>query len=100
MWIELIKLITFCKNLEDNKKRYQKVIINQLPMMVRNFRMRPGSITAKILAYHFQMISLTDTQIYDQIKNEDSQILDYLNINNENEVKEKITQYLEILSFC
>jgi len=92
---ELIKQVKQIVLSKQEKGKYQCLVIKYIPLMTTHFRFRDGSITTKILNYHFLLNKgISESTIYHQIKTQDPQILDYLNIHTEEQLKPIILQFI------
>ena len=73
-------------------------VIKHIPYFNKVLRFKYGTISQKIIKYKFQIDSKSDNHIFNLIFNEimenDKQILDYLNINNSHELY-KLKEYVD-----
>jgi len=82
---------------KNEQEKYKRLIVKKIPIYVNEFRFRDGSVTAKILKYHFQLNSGSpEEDIYRDLQTNNTIIINYLNINDFSQVREKITQYVNI----
>jgi len=94
---DLLNRINLYKELNKLKQQFSSLIIKELPINVLHFRFRDQSLGMKIMHYHFKLNSgESDEFIYQQLKEQDSQLLDYLTIIDVSQVKEKINNYINI----
>jgi len=101
--VELLDLINLHRDLNKRKEKYRQLIIKDIPINVRHFRFKDGSIGMKILNYRFMMnqgnflrVLEPEEKIYQEINEKEPTILDYLNIINVTEIKKKIEEYYTI----
>jgi len=97
--VELLNLITFYRDLNRRKGEYSNLIISQIPVTVRHFRFKDQSIGMKIMNYHFKINrGASEVNIYQQLKDKDPIILNYLNITEIQQVADKIKEYYD--TYC
>jgi len=96
---EMMRLINLNNIFKYERKKYHCLVVKYISSATTDFRFRPGSILSKILAYHFQLVNNSSEEyIYQQIKNKDHLILNYLSIHHEKELKDKILQVIN--TYC
>jgi len=94
---ELLNQIIVYKEINKRKEKYSQLIIKNLAINVTHFRFRDESLGMKIINYHFQLNQgVSEENIYQQLKDKDYPLLDYLTIVNKSQVREKINEYLGI----
>jgi len=96
---ELLNQIELYKEIKKRKEKYSRLIIKELPVNVSHFRFRDQSLGSKIIKYHFKLNnSVSEEHLYQQLKDTEPLILDYLTIVDKSRIKEKIDNYLNTLS--
>jgi len=92
---EVLKLVELNGVIKNEKQKYQCLVIKKISLAMKEFRFRPNSITTKIPEYNFQLTNnISEETIYQQMKIQTPHILDYLNISDESQVKNKICEYI------
>ena len=91
----LIKHIRIDEQIKYERRKYTRLVVNNLLEYVDQFRFQANSITMNILSYQFQLKNgLTEDLLYHQIKANHPVILNYLSITNSNHLIVKINQYI------
>jgi len=92
--LNVSKLLHLYRDINIRKDEYSQLIIKNIPLEIRHFRFKDQSIGMRIIYYHFKINQgESETTIYQQIKENDPIILDYLNIIDVTEVTKKIEEY-------
>jgi len=90
----LTELIYLYRETNNGKEKYSEMIIKNIPLETSHFRFKDGSIGMRIMNYHFKINQGSSETLYQEIKENNPLILDYLNISDSKQVIEKIEQYL------
>jgi len=95
---ELLDLINLHRDINKRKEKFSQMVIKQIPIYTTHFRFKDQSIGMRIMNYHFKINHSLEREekIYQQIKDDDPIILNYLNIIDNQQIKEKIEEYYTI----
>ena len=91
----ILKLIQHNTLINNKKGKYTRLVVKNIPLFARHFRFRDQSLTMKLLNYNFKLNNgILEEEVYQEIKQNDPKLLDYLTVNDRYQTKNRISQYI------
>lgn len=78
------------------KKTFYLNVIKHIPSIINDFRFKFGNYGQKITIIKLKLNNNSNEDVYNEIKINDPKLLDYLNINNPEELT-KINEYMDCI---